>query len=247
MAISFVNFSGGGVQNGPFTTVVSSAQNVSSGNSLVIGLRWGTTSISDNAGNTYRNLTKLLWPNGNLGEGNQWFLCNNCVGNSNLQVTGNLVPTSQALDTYTTIGVWQFSGGTLVYDQGIIGNSGSSSTTQTVTVNPHYQQSVVCLIDMINNLSTYSASGGLTLDGGSSVNGQQIAGASHQIFNNGFQSQTFTMTSGTSAAWQLAGPVFGVVPRTPPPIRNRRASAAATSPLFTGRLYASYITLERLF
>jgi hypothetical protein len=100
---------------------------------------------------------------------------------------------------------------------------------------------------MVNNLSTYSASGGLTLDGGSSINGQSIAGASHQIFNNGFQSQTFTMTSGTSAAWQLAGPVFGIVPQTPPPIRNRRASAAATSPLFTGRLYASYITLERLF
>lgn len=246
MAISFVNFSGGGAQGGPFSTAVSSAQAVTPGNSLVVGFRWGATSVTDNAGNTYQKLTKLLWPNGNLGEGNDWWLCNNCVGNPALQVTANLVSTSQALDTYTWIGVWQFSGGQLVYDQGLIGNSGSSSTTQTVTYNPRYQQSVVCLSDTVNNLSTYSVAGSLTLDGGSSVNGQQIAGAAHQIFNTAAQNQTFTMHSGTSAAWQLAGPAFGVIPSTPL-IYRRRAAIAAAPPMFTGRMYGYYITLERLF
>lgn len=245
MAISFINFSGGGAQGGPFTTVTSSAQNVTSGNSLVIGLRWGASKITDNAGNSYTKLPLVSWP-GSFGatlDGAQFFFCNNCVGNSSLQVTG-VLPSGPS-DTYTVIGVWQFSGGTLIPDQILSTQSNSSSSTQSFTANPHFQQSVVCLIDFQDALGTYGVNSPLTQDGGTSINAAQIASASHVIFNNGFQSQTLSMTSSSSVNWFMPGVIFGVNPQIPK--RNKLASIDAAPPMFTGRLYAYYITLERLF
>lgn len=248
MALSLANFSGGGSQNGPFTTVTSSAQSVASGNSLVVGLRWGASQITDNAGNTYTKLPFVAWPGsrGTTGDGAQFFLCNNCVGKSNLQVTGTL--TSGSTDTFTVIGVWQFSGGTLIPDQILSTQSGVASTTQSFIANPHYQQSVVCLLDGVDSLSTYGINSPLTLDGGTSVNGQSIFGASHAIFNTGFSSQTLSMTSSVSDIWFMPGVIFRIVPPGQQagidPNSRRRIQEAA---LFTGREFDYFITLEKVW
>ncbi len=246
MAISLVNFAGGGQQGGPYTTTVSPAQNVTSGNSIIVGIRWSAAFFTDNAGNTYTPLPHLVGnPVSNLGEGFQFAYCNNVVGNPNLQVTATMVPTSQALDTYTAIAVWQIAGGTLILDSNLIATG--SGSTQTFSNTTRYPNSITCLMDIgTSNLANYGANSPLTLDGGTSLGGQQICGASH-IINTTLQSaQSLSMTTSISGTWQLGGPTFGLVPQIPPRYKHKAAIAAAP-PMFTGRMYAYYITLERLF
>jgi len=246
MAISLVNFSGGSQQGGPFTTVVSAAQSVANGNSLVVGLRWSAQAVNDNAGNTYFPLPHLIGnPISNLGEGFQFFYCNNCVGNPALVVTATLVSTSVALDTYTAMGVWNVAGGPLTLDQyGVSTGSGTVMTYATSITK--FDNTIACVLGMsTTNLSTNSVTAPLVQDGGTSIASQQICGASHAIFTTKQTGLSLVSTSSVNGTWQIGGPIFGIANSTP--IQKKRKSAGATSPLFTGRLYASYITLERLF
>jgi hypothetical protein len=247
MAISLVNFSSGAQQGGPFTTITSVAQNVSSGNTLVAAIRWIATNFTDNAGNRWNLLPALPGnPLSNLGEGLQFAYCNNCVGNSALQVTATFVSTSQALDTYNSIAVWQIGGGPLTIDSYSI-SSASTGSTQTYTQQyTKYPNTITCLFDIAtSNLATYGVNSPLTQDGGTSLQGQQISSASH-VINTALQPNTsYSMTSSINGSWEIAGLTLGLANSTPS--WRKRKSAGATSPLFTGRLYASYITLERLF
>ena len=248
MAISLVNFSGGGQQNGPFSTVVSPAQNVASGNTLVVGGRWIAQGCTDNAGNTYLPLGHLVGnPTSNLGEGYFFFWCPNCVGNSALQVTAALVPTSQALDTYTEIAVWNIaSSSPLVLDQYLVGTGNSGTTMTYGPFSTRYPNTIACLIGgSTANLNTTSVSAPLIQDGGTSLGGQQIAGAAHTIYTSMQSAQSLVMTTSVSGNWQIGGPIFGIANSTP--IQKRRKSVAAAAPLFTGRMYNYYITLERMF
>jgi len=241
MSISFVNFSGGGQPAGPFTSATTAAQSVASGNSLVVGSRYPAASISDTAGNTYRPLGFTAWNFGGTNDGFQWYVCNNCVGKSNLQVTITLSGTGS--DTYTAVGAWQFSGGPLVFDQMAIGQSGSNSNTQSVVVNPHYVQGTICLMTIVNALTTFGVNAPLIQDGGTSIAGNSIAGAEHAIFSSGFTQQTLSTTSGSSAAWFIGGPVFQSTPQIPTLYKRRIQEAA----LFTGREFDYFITLEKLW
>lgn len=248
MALALVNFSGGGQNNGPFTTVVSPAQNVTSGNSLVVGIRWIATSVTDNAGNVYQPLPRLPGNPSNLGEGFHFWYANNVKGNASLQVTATFVSTSQALDTFTSIAVWQISGGPLVFDKQIILVAGSSGTVATTTpFATLYPNSIVCLMDIdTSGLSTYSVSAPLTQDGGSSLGGNQTCGAAHVIYTSQQSGATLTMTNSNSGIWQIGGPIFGTGPYVPITYR-KRASIAAAQPMFTGRLFDFFITLEKLW
>ncbi len=246
MAISLVNFSGGSQQGGPYTTVVSAAQNVANGNTLVAGFRWLATSVTDNAGNTWQPLPRLPGvPVSNLGEGFQFYWCNNCVGNSGLVVTANLVPTSQAIDTYTAMGVWNIAGGPLVLDQYLIGTGNSCTTMTYGPFSTRYQNTIACLLGMsTTNLNTESVNAPLIQDGGTSIAGQQIAGAAHTIYTAMQSSQSLVMTTSVNGTWQIGGPIFGLANSTP--IQKKRKSVAAAPPAFTGRMYNYYITLERM-
>ncbi len=247
MSLSLVNFSGGSQQGGPFSTVVSAAQSVAGGNSLVVGLRWSAQEVHDNAGNTYQPLPHLIGNSlTNLGEGFQFFFCNNCVGNSALVVTATLVSTSVALDTYTAMGVWNISGGPLILDS--YGISTGSGTVMTYAA-PYtkYDNTIACILGMSTaNLSTNSVTAPLVQDGGTSIAGQQICGASHAIFTVKQLNQNLVSTSSVNGTWQIGGPIFGVTAQIPP-VRRRRAAIAAAPPMFTGRMYDYFITLEKLW
>jgi hypothetical protein len=248
MAISLVNFSGGSQQGGPFSTVVSAAQNVANGNTLVAGFRWLANTVTDNAGNTWQALPHLPGvPVSNLGEGFQFFWCNNCVGNSALVVTANLVSTSQAIDAYNAIGVWNIAGGPLVLDQYLIG-TGTSGTTMTYgPFSTRYPNTIACLLGMsTSNLNTETVSAPLIQDGGTSIAGQQIAGAAHTIYTTMQSSQSLVMTTSVNGNWQIGGPVFGATQQIPPRYKHKAAIAAAP-PMFTGRMYDYFITLEKLW
>jgi hypothetical protein len=246
MAISLVNFSGGGQTAGPFTTVVSAGQSVANGNTIVVGIRWSAQSVTDNAGNSYVALPHLPGSGGATGEGLQFFYCNNCVGNPSLVVTATLVSSSLAADTYTGICVWNISGGPLTLDQYFINTGGSGSTMTYTPVNTSYQNSIVCLIGMSTAaLTTYTVNAPLVQDGGTSIAGLQIMGASHVIYTT-MQSAQSLVSTGTNGSWQIGGPIFGIARTSPSsPIQKKRKSVGAA--LFTGREYNYYITLERLF
>lgn len=245
MAISLVNFSGGSQQGGPFTTVASAAQAVANGNSLVVGLRWSAQAVNDNAGNTYFPLPHLIGNSvSNLGEGFHFFYCNNCVGNPALVVTATLVSTSVALDNYTAMGVWNIAGGPLTLDSYGIG-TGSGTTMTYAARYTKFDNTIACVLGMsTTNLSTNTVNAPLVQDGGTSIAGQQICGASHAIFTTKQIDQNLVSTTSVNGTWQIGGPVFGIGPQILTPKKRVQRMGAA---LYTGRLYASYMTLERLF
>lgn len=245
MAISLVNFSGGSQQGGPFTTVASAAQNVASGNSLVVGMRWFAQSCTDNVGNKYIPLPHMIGlPLSNLGEGYQFFYCNNCIGNSALVATGTLVSTSLALDTYTAIGVWNIAGGPLILDQYSI-SSGSSGTTMTYAgAITKFDNTITCLLGgSTANLNTCSVNAPLVQDGGTSIAGQQILAASHAIFTTKQTALSLVSTTSASGNWNIGGPTFGLGPQILTPKKRLQRMGPATYP---GREYDYFITLERL-
>lgn len=246
MSISLVNFSSESVQGGPQTTITSAAQNIANGNSIVVGFRWSATSVTDNAGNTYVPLPHLVGtPLSNLGEGYQFWYCNNCIGNAALQVTATLVSTSQALDTYTYMGVWNIAGGPLVLDQYLI-NGGSSGTTMTYgPFSTRYQNTIACLLfGSTANLNTCSVNSPLVQDGGSSLQGQQIGSAGHTIYTSMQNSgQTLVATTSVNGNWEIGGPIFGVAN---PILWKRRKLSALSGGLPAVRKFSYWITLERL-
>jgi hypothetical protein len=239
MAFTFVNFSGGGQNGGSFSSSTTAAQNVTSGNSLVVLSRYPCSHITDTAGNIYTKLPFISWTaSGNLGDGVSPYFCNNVVGASNLQVTTVFGP--GGLDQDTFMGAWQFTGGSVAWDQNVIGQSGSSASTQTVTVNPRSQY-VACFLSALTAVSTFTANAPLTLDGGSSILGNQRAGASHAIFS-GFKQQALSTNSSASSSWMIAGPMLRVIP---PQSNFRNVIFSAAAPA-APRTYSYWITLERL-
>jgi len=246
MPLTLASFAGGGQQNGPFATVVSAAQNVASGNSIVVGGRWLTTACTDNAGNTYIPLGHLIGnPVSNAGEGFDYWYCNNCIGNAALVVTLTFNSNhAQSLDTYTSIAVWNISGGPLILDQYLMstGNSGSVMTYGPFA--PRYPNSIICLTAIAtSNLATFTSNAPLTQDGGTSLGGVQIAAASHLISSTIAGAQPLVMNATVSGTWEIGGPIFGAGP-VPLPTKKRVERFGAAQ--FTGREYAYYITLERL-
>lgn len=247
MPLSVASFGGGGQQGGPFTTVVSAAQNVANGNSIVVGLRWSATTCTDNAGNAYTPIGHLIGnPTSNLGEGFFYFLCNNCIGNAALVCTATLVSTSSALDTYTAIAAWNIAGGPLILSQFSI-NVGTTGQTMTYLPYPTpYPNSITCLMGMSTaNLNTCSVNSPLTQDGGTSLGGQQICGASHVIYTNQQQQsvQPLISTTSVSGNWQIGGPVFGTPPASLPTKKRIQRMGAG---LFTGREFSYDIAIERM-
>lgn len=246
MPLTLASFAGGGQQGGPFTTIVSAAQNVANGNSLVVGGRWIATGCTDNAGNTYIPLGHLVGnPTSNLGEGHSFFYCNNCIGNAALVCTIALASTSFGLDTYTYIGAWNIAGGPLVPSQ--YSMSVGSGTVMTFVPYPTpYPNSITCLLGgSTANLNTCTVNAPLTQDGGSSLGGQQIAAASHVIYTNQQQqsAQPLVSTTSVNGTWQIGGPVFGTPPAALPTKKRVERFGPAT---FTGRQYSYDIALERL-
>lgn len=246
MPLSVASFGGGGQQGGPFATVVSAAQNVASGNSIVVGCRWIATACNDNAGNSYTSLGHLIGnPTSNLGEGFHYFYCNNCIGNSALVVTVTLASTSLALDTYTAIAAWNIAGGPLVLQQYQISVGSGTIMTYQALPTP-YPNSITCLMGMSTaNLNTETVNAPLVQDGGTSLGGQQICGAAHAIYTNQQQqsAQPLVSTTSVNGTWQIGGPVFG----TPPaPLPTKKRIARFGSALFTGREYSYDIALERV-
>jgi hypothetical protein len=244
--LSVASFGGGGQQGGPFATVVSAAQNVATGNSLVVASRWLSTACTDNAGNTYTPMGHLIGnPTSNAGEGFDFWYCNNCIGNSALVVTITLNSNhAVSLDTYTFIAVWNIAGGPLIPASYSI-NVGSGTV---MTYNPYsspYPNSITCLIGgSTANLNTNTVNAPLTQDGGSSLGGQQIAGASHVIYSSVQGTQPLVSTTSVNGNWQMGGPVFGAPPILLPTKKRIERFGPA---LFTGREYDYFITLEKVW
>lgn len=244
--LSLASFAGGGQQGGPFATIVSAAQNVANGNSLVVGSRWLSTACTDNAGNTYIPLGHLTGnPTSNAGEGMDYWYCNNVIGNAALVTTITLNANhAVSLDTYTFIAVWNVAGGPLILSQYSI-STGSGTVMTYVPYPTIYQNSITCLTGgSTANLNTNTVNAPLIQDGGSSLGGQQIAGASHVIYSSNQQSnQPLVSTTSVNGTWQMGGPVFG---SGPIPLPTKKRIERFGPALFTGREYAYYITLERL-
>jgi hypothetical protein len=247
MPLSLASFGGGGQQGGPFATVVSAAQNVANGNSIVVGGRWISTACTDNAGNTYIPLGHLIGnPTSNAGEGFDFWYCNNCIGNSALVVTLTLNSNhAVSLDTYTSIAVWNIAGGPLTLQQYSI-NVGSGTTTTYTPYPTQYPNSITCLLmASTTNLTTYSVTAPLVQDGGTSLGGQQIQGAGHAIYNSPLQSaQPLVSTNGVNGTWEMGGPVFGAPPA---PLPTKKRIERFGPALFTGREYDYFITLEKVW
>lgn len=242
MPLSLTSFAGGSAPGGPFATEVSAAQNVVTGNSLVVGGRWIGTACTDNAGNTYTPIGHLAGnPVSTAGEGYTFFYCNNCIGNSALVVTITLAVTGSN-NNYVYMGVWNIAGGPLVLSQFSI-NTGSGTVMTYAPYPTPYQNSITCLLGSSTaNFNTCSVTAPLIQDGGSSIAGQQLGEGAHVIYNN-LQSQPLVSTTSVNGTWQFGGPVFGAAP-APLPTKKRVERFGAA--FFTGREYSYDIALERI-
>jgi hypothetical protein len=204
MALTVVNFSSGGTNGGPFTTVASAAQNITAGNSIVVAVRAGmvsgATGVTDTAGNTYTYLSVM-----STGAGDFWqyWYCNNCLGNSSNVVTAGLPASSN----YTVIAAWQITGGPLTLDTQVsgIGSSGATLTTSSFST---AQANEIALVIGLNTttLTTFGAAGGATLDSSSIASG--TAGAEHLIYSSVQTGVTANMTQGLTNNWELFAAIF---------------------------------------
>jgi hypothetical protein len=112
-----VNFSAGGAQGGPFATTTSNAQSITTGNTIVVAMRWGATKVTDTAGNTYTPTPFTANPYNVSGtDGVQFWYVTNCIGNAANVVTATMPTTTVGGNTYTFMAVWQISGGPFTVD-----------------------------------------------------------------------------------------------------------------------------------
>lgn len=206
---SLVNFSAGGQQNGPFTTVTSAAQNITAGNSIVVAMRWGASAVTDTAGNIYIPLP-FLQGEGTATDGCQFWYVNNCKGNAANVVTATL--TSGSTNTFTYIAVWQIAGGTLIFDTQIGTIQPSANTLMFSNSFNTYMANEIVLVagQSYTALATYTPGTGWTQDGGSSLAGNQIASAEHKILTSAQAGMYASMVDSGSTAYQIFACCFGI-------------------------------------
>jgi hypothetical protein len=135
MAIAFVNRATA-TAHGSGSTVVTAAQNHTTGNLLVVGVKWeggGITvnSVTDTAGNTYTPLTARN--NGGGDPSFQAFYAKNITGNASNILTATF---SNSSPNFTWIAAFQYSGcdTSAPFDQENFGSGTSTSgTTGSIT------------------------------------------------------------------------------------------------------------------
>ena len=99
-----VNFSSGSQQSGPFTTSSSTATSLTTGNTVVVCMRWGATRVTDTAGNTYTPLPFVANPYNVSGtDGAQFWYATNVTGNAANVVTATLPTTTAVSYTHLTL------------------------------------------------------------------------------------------------------------------------------------------------
>lgn len=244
MSIALVNFSSGGAAGGPQASVSSAAQNITQGNSMIVAVRWGGSAVqlSDTAGNKFLAGPSLFGQSTADETWRFWYL-NSCIGNASNVVTATLQ--SGITNTFTTIFVWQISGGPLTPDFqfGNFSGAGSNSAYSSSPFNTRFINEIVLTVGVsTTTANTQTASGGYTMDGNTANNG---IGGAHKIFTTPQNGLTASFTQGGSTPWEIYTAGFGV--GLPIPKRNKLAAEAATTPMFTGRLYDYVITLEKLW
>ena len=182
------------------TTVASSATATTTGNLLVVAIRWGnvncagetSTALMDTAGDTFTIVGSCAQPPDGVAE--FMFVAKNITGNA-----ANVVIATGALSSFNTINVMEFSGlnHSTPLDQSAQGAVNSTTVTSGSFTTTSANELLAACAEFSSTGNTFTPQSGYTLSSGSK-DSQGVSQCQYQIVSAIQTGVTSSMTTGSS-------------------------------------------------
>jgi len=200
MALSVANFTTGG-NSASVSSITAAAQNTTTGNLLVVGIRKlnaaSISTVADTAGNTFIPIPTAT--SSGATAGTLLYYAKNITGNAANVVT----ITFGGATTFTAVAVWEIAGADRIWPLGSLtvgpSTSGATITSRTYST-ANANEIAICMAQSESTGVTFVQGAGFSLDSGTfpTTGTSNYCGAQHQIFSVTQNSVTASMTLGSS-------------------------------------------------